>query len=212
MTLDYTTVSCPICHSNYHDFRLYSHLIAGHNISRKEAEIQTAQVVDDFLQDEGQLKEKYIISRWVGNSCPKSWFLTEVPISDKNNDQRPKNIDVVVSPEHPFDSKDEKMTKIHSGRSESLINVNTGEISKQPDKRAKLMQTVLDNLNSPVSIFEAKYEMNFKSIGQALVYSKFFSNYYDGYVDKVGIIYVEDDLMCRKTAEANGISTYKLEI
>jgi hypothetical protein len=200
-------VNCPKCGNEYYDERLYRHLITEHNLSRIESEKQTERVVADFSTERERLKEKHIIGRWVAHRYPDSWFLREVPISDSHDDKTPKKIDAVLSREAPFDTEEEEAREAISA-----INVNTGEVSKKVEKRREYMQIVLDNLNSPISIFEAKQELNFKAIGQALAYSKFFSDYYNGYVDEVGIIYVEGDSMCKKTAKSNGISTYKVDI
>jgi len=154
--------------------------------------------------------EKRIIDMWSDRNFPEFNYTDEVPVHVSNERPDTKRIDVVMFETWPFNDHSEYLREaIYQG----AYNRMTGSFRS----KEKQVQFILSNTKNPakVSLFEAKRQLDFSSIGQILSYSEFFTEYYSdcGDIDIVerGIIYGKDDELCRRTAELYNIALYPVD-
>lgn len=209
-------IICPDCLDEKYKF--YSidgvdkHFEVSHNHDSNPEQIK--QQIKDAKNTETDSKqlpnEANIIELWANTNFHEFNYCKEVPVQVSTLNSNSKRIDVVLFETWPFRSESEYLRE--ANRQGAFNRMSGGFKSKQDQ-----VEFILSNTRDParVSIYEAKRELDFKSIGQILSYSEFFSEYYSSCGDirvvERGIIYGDGDVMCRETAERYGISLYPVD-
>ena len=210
-------IRCPYCPktANYEFFTpegvdAHFEIFDNHPSDPSKFKQKIRSAMDRNTVSEQPPQEKTIIEMWSEDNFHEFNYCNEVPVHVSELKSNNKRIDVVLFETWPFSNQSEYFQ-------EAIQQGALNRVSGNFESKENQVRFILSNTSDPakVSLFEAKRELDFSSIGQILAYSEFFTDYYSscGEIQIVerGIIYGQGDEMCRKTAERYGISLYPVD-
>jgi hypothetical protein len=171
--------------------------------------------------------EQAVIDEWSDQYFPDSMYCEEIPIrgsqplEDLDIDLRkpgsqPKRADIVVLPSPTPELRQQIQEYVQRTGTGAKYDENRDRMDFDD---AGLFEAVLTNWPEdtiPVRVFEAKQELDYSALGQAIVYSQHLPTSYKSFgtelqIAEAGLIYHSGDRMIEQAAQEIGLSTYRIE-